>query len=153
MSQSTMTSPPQTQPIAASGLDYGAAFEIGRHIIDRWTRGIFACEQELAMFGMARFTRDFEAWSALARCKNVGEILQCQTDFAQRATAEYSAEADKLLELMTNVAGQVLTMGQEGAVAGQAQQANGAKAAEDVTPLASAPASATQTQRRAPSRA
>lgn len=153
MSQSTMTSPPQTRPIAALGLDYGAALEIGRHIIDRWTRGVFACEQELAMFGMARFTRDFEAWSALARCRNVGEILQCQTDFAQKAAAEYSAEADKLFQLVTNVADQVLTMGQEGATAAQAQQAIGAKAAEDMTLSGSAPASASQTQRRAPSRA
>src|SRR5579872_852660 len=111
MSQSDETSTPRTQPSAASGLP---ALEIGRRVLEQWTRGTFAYGHELSLFAMARFNREFETWRALATCRSAEEIIQCQQDFAQKATADYAAEVGKLLQLTIDAAGEAFTMGEQG---------------------------------------
>lgn len=122
MPQSAETKSPRSTPMSALGLDYGPAAEMGRRAFDQWTRGMFEYSHELSLFAMAQFNQDVEAWKALASCTSVGEIVHCQFAYAQKATADYAAEAGKLLELITGSAGTAFTASAPGAAAAPEQQ-------------------------------
>jgi len=147
MSQTAGSSAAQPPETAGSRADYGAALEIGRRVLEHWTRGIFACAHDLTLFAMARTNQDFETLKTIARSTSVEELLRCQCDFAQKAAADYSAESARLFQLMTDFTGNALATNQQ-AVTAHADE----KSAWQVTPSAPPPASPPERERRGGSR-
>ncbi|HUZ75929.1 MAG TPA: phasin family protein [Stellaceae bacterium] len=149
MSQSAETSTPRSPPTPAFGLDYGPAVEIGQRALDQWTRGMFAYTHELGQFAVGRFNQDFEMWKALVNCTNVGELLNCHYEFAQKAAADYATEASKLIELMTNCATNAFATG---APERRTQPGEASAWRLMPAPAAPSPAAAEGAPRHAPSR-
>ncbi|THH36024.1 phasin family protein [Aliishimia ponticola] len=59
---------------------------------------------ESARFVSDRLQQDMETQRALLNCKTPAELLQVQTEFYQNAMEQYAAEANKLMEMMTQAA-------------------------------------------------
>jgi len=107
MSQTHETKPFEW-PMLMPDLGYGAALDTGRQALDRWTHGVFECGAELSAFAMARWQEDLESWKALANCRSMDELLQCQCGIVQKAASDYMAEAGKLAQVMMGAANAML---------------------------------------------
>jgi Phasin protein len=52
--------------------------------------------EELMTFWQGRFQADMDAWKAFASCRNPADFFECQRQFAEKTTAQYRDEANKL---------------------------------------------------------
>ena len=95
-------------PMLMPDLGYGAALDTGRQALDRWTHGVFECGRELSAFAMARWQDDLDGWKALANCRSMDELLQCQCGLVQKAASDFMAEAGKLAQVMMDAANAML---------------------------------------------
>lgn len=60
---------------------------------------------ESARFVSDRLQQDLEAQRALLNCKTPVELLQVQTEFYQKAVAQYAEEAARMMKIMTKSPG------------------------------------------------
>lgn len=56
----------------------------------------FELAHEMLTFSQARLQANIDAWQALATCRNPSDFLECQNEFAEKATAQYFDETNKL---------------------------------------------------------
>ena len=56
----------------------------------------FELAHEMLIFSQARFQANIDAWQALVTCRNPGDFLECQKEFAEKTTAQYLDETNKL---------------------------------------------------------
>jgi len=57
---------------------------------------------ECNRFFMARLREDLETQKAMLRCTSPAELMQVQTEFYQSAVRQYSEEAMRLFQMMTD---------------------------------------------------
>jgi len=60
---------------------------------------------ESARFLSERLQHDLEVQQAMLRCKTPMELFQVQTEFYQKAVADYAAEATRMMQITTTSAG------------------------------------------------
>jgi hypothetical protein len=75
-------------------------------VVENWTQSsirMTELSQELIAFWQTRFQADMDGWKALASCHNPGELIECQRQFAEKATAQYCDEASKLTSRLVAV--------------------------------------------------
>jgi hypothetical protein len=65
--------------------------------------GAVEVAQEILAFTQARFQADVDAWKALTDCRNASDFLAYQKGFAEKVTAQYFNEADKIGNKMVGV--------------------------------------------------
>jgi len=82
----------------------GSIFEVNRQTFDSWIRGVMEISQEMVEFTQARFQEDAAAWMKLAACRSPDEAMSCQQRFAETAAKQYLAEAEKLSQLIVDIA-------------------------------------------------
>jgi hypothetical protein len=105
----------------ASGPNYGAAMEVGRQVIDQWTRGIFDYGDELGRFAVTRLNQQMETCREFANCRSVGDAVTCEWTFLQKAWADYSTQAAKQFQFWTTLAENVMAIGPAIALAAHPQ--------------------------------
>jgi len=64
--------------------------------------GFLAINKEIVDFTTNRIQADIIAVQSLAACKDWSDAFEVQSDFATKATEEYSAEVSKLVTLTTD---------------------------------------------------
>ena len=57
---------------------------------------------ESARFMVDRFQQDLDTQKAMLSCKSPAELLQLQSEFYRQAIQQYTAEANRMLAIMTN---------------------------------------------------
>lgn len=75
----------------------------GIQVLGSWTQNSaatvkdsFELAHEMLTFSQARLQANIDAWRALATCRNPVDFLECQKEFAEKATAQYLDETNKL---------------------------------------------------------
>ena len=69
-----------------------------------WTRAVATVTEEMSQFLQTRVQEGLGMWSKLATCKDMGQVLECQYEFAQKAATDYLDEARKLSQLTMTLA-------------------------------------------------
>jgi len=105
----TAQSKDKTFPAMAGIPNFGFLLEANQQYISHWFEGTLALSKDLGEFAQNRVHEDMVAWSALAGCKSVEEVAECQRRFAEKATAQYSEEFGKLSQRMIGLATEGLT--------------------------------------------
>jgi hypothetical protein len=140
MPESQAHTPHAEWPSLVPDFMFGTLFDSGRYAIDRWTHGLFALSDEINAFALARWQQDMETWRALANCRSVEDVVQCQCGFLQRAAADYMAEVGKLAQEMMGAAGAAFATPAQ--TAPQRQSWEVAPASETAPPSQEAPSRA-----------
>ena len=85
--------------------------QANERVLENWMKmneavagGVFKFSEEMLRFAQARFHEDVEANAALARCRTPKDFFDCQHHFAEKATADYLAAANKMVGMMTEFA-------------------------------------------------
>ena len=56
----------------------------------------FELAHEMLTFSQVRLQANIDTWQALVTCRNPSDFLECQKAFAEKATAQYLDETNKL---------------------------------------------------------
>jgi hypothetical protein len=90
---------------AGNGLmpDFSPWMGGGANALDSWAqptssmmKGSFELAQEMLAFSQMRLQANIDAWKALTACRNPGDLLECQKEFTDKATAQCVDEANKI---------------------------------------------------------
>jgi len=73
--------------------------DIQQQAFQSWTRAIAAWATEMSEFAQARLQENMVTWSALIACRDINQLSACQSQFVQKASADYFAEVNKLSRL------------------------------------------------------
>jgi len=83
--------------------DFGLWTGGGIPALGNWTQSgsatmkdSFELAHEMLTFSQARLQANIDAWQALTTCRNPADFLECQKEFAEKATAQYLDETNKL---------------------------------------------------------
>lgn len=98
--ESTLSPPPMAALMGSNGETIETAFESQRALWDSMAE----LGQEMMEFMNHRLQEDMETSRALMTCKTPEEAFRLQCRFAETATREYFAEAQKVMELAAKVA-------------------------------------------------
>lgn len=109
MPSKSNTTPATSQEGAAEQLDRMAAFngeamEVFVQACQAYVSGVATLNGELMGFVNTRLNHDAELSQALSQCGNWSDAANLQQNWAQQATQEYLAEANRLTELASKVA-------------------------------------------------
>ena len=69
-----------------------------------WLRQANRMRDETLRFAQERFKKEIEAAAQLVRCTNPSEAFALQAEFANQMAADYFAEGQKIVELMSEMA-------------------------------------------------
>lgn len=93
-----------------AGPDFRSWMSGTNHALEDWTRsgaemmkGAVEITQEIMTFSQNLLQADIDAWKALTACRNPGEFFECQKQFAEKATAQYLDEANKITSRIIGV--------------------------------------------------
>ncbi|MGI9326016.1 MAG: phasin family protein [Pseudomonadales bacterium] len=108
MPRSTKSKTQTTQASAREALDpiaafNGAAAETFVRTCQAYTNGANTMNAEMMSFMNNRMNRDIEFTQAMSKCENWSGVVDVQQKWAQQATEEYFAEANKLVQLATKL--------------------------------------------------
>lgn len=88
---------------ASPFLDFSSWTGSGVQALESWTQSgsatikdSFEFAHEMLTFSQACLQANIDAWQALATCRNPADFLECQKEFAEKATAQYLDETNKL---------------------------------------------------------
>jgi hypothetical protein len=88
---------------ASPFLDFSSWTDGGMQALGSWTQSSaatmkdsFELAHEMLTFSQARLQANIDAWQALATCRNPADFLECQKEFADKTTAQYLDETNKL---------------------------------------------------------
>ena len=108
MPRNTKSKTQTTQASAREALDpiaafNGAAAETFVRTCQAYTNGANTMNAEMMSFMNNRMNRDIEFTQAMSKCENWSGVIDVQQKWAQQATEEYFAEANKLVQLATKL--------------------------------------------------
>lgn len=90
--------------------DFSSWTGSGVRALESWTQSSsatmkdsFEFAHEMLTFSQARLQANIDAWQALATCRNPADFLECQKEFAEKATAQYLDETSKLTTRMIGI--------------------------------------------------
>jgi hypothetical protein len=90
------------------GRDYQKAvergFETATRSFSEANRGFQAMAAEVTDFSKRRWEDVFHAWERLLRARHFGDVVEVQTQYAQRAFEAYTSEMSKLGEMCLDTA-------------------------------------------------
>ncbi|MFU8778804.1 MAG: phasin family protein [Roseovarius sp.] len=89
---------PTTKTSAKPETDALSAAMVAGHPAARMWRDIMA---ESARFVSERLQNDLETQKALLRCQSPADLMQLQSEFFRKAMEQYTSEAQRLFEIMT----------------------------------------------------
>jgi hypothetical protein len=64
--------------------------------------GMTRCAREVGDFMQTRMNENVATVQGLGRCKSVGEMIELETEYMQKAAAQYFQEASRLMDLATD---------------------------------------------------
>jgi hypothetical protein len=86
-------------------------FETASRSFSEANKGVQAMAAELTDFSKRRWEDIFRAWEQLLRARHLGDVVEAQTQYAQRAFDAYTSEISKLgkmyLDTARSVSGRV----------------------------------------------
>ena len=85
-----------------------------------WLEQTNRVRDEALRFAQERFAKGLEAVVQLAECRDPATAFAVQAEFASKAAADYLAEGQKMIELMSYLAQDGFTKLQQGAETGRA---------------------------------
>ena len=83
---------------------FNPPFALNERAFTSWVRGVSAFAEEIGRFTQIRLHEDTEVWQVLATCRNPMEAIECQKRYAEKAAGQYIEEANKLTQLVMDVA-------------------------------------------------
>jgi hypothetical protein len=81
-----------------------SGFEAASRSLSEANRGFQAMADELTDFSKSRWEAVFQAWEQLLRVRHLGDVVEVQTRYAQRAYDAYMSEMSKLGEMYLGTA-------------------------------------------------
>ena len=89
------------------GQEYQQAAERGFYAVSRSfseaNKGLQVLASEMTDFSKRRFEDVFRAWEQLLRARSLPDVVQVQTQYAQKAYEAYTSEMSKLGEMYMGV--------------------------------------------------
>ena len=76
----------------------------GQNAVAGWLEGMHALSGEMSELAQARMRFVTEAWSDLAACRNLEQIIACNARLTNRATEHFTGEMTKFAQLMAKMA-------------------------------------------------
>jgi len=83
---------------------FQTGFEAASRSLSEANKGFQAMADELTDFSKSRWEAVFQAWEQLLRVRHLGEVVEVQTRYAQRAYDAYMSEMSKLGEMYLGTA-------------------------------------------------
>ena len=102
MAEETTKRGEEVQERVQSGFESG--FEAASRSLSEANRGFQAMADELTDFSKSRWEAVFQAWEQLLRVRHLGDVVEVQTRYAQRAYDAYMSEMSKLGEMYLGTA-------------------------------------------------
>ena len=81
-----------------------SGFEAASRSLSEANKGFQAMADELTDFSKSRWEAVFQAWEQLLRVRHLGDVVEVQTRYAQRAYDAYMSEMSKLGEMYLGTA-------------------------------------------------
>ena len=81
---------------------FQTGFEAASRSLSEANKGFQAMADELTDFSKSRWEAVFQAWEQLLRVRHLGDVVEVQTRYAQRAYDAYMSEMSKLGEMYLN---------------------------------------------------
>jgi hypothetical protein len=83
---------------------FQTGFEAASRSLSEANKGFQAMADELTDFSKSRWEAVFQAWEQLLRVRHLGDVVEVQTRYAQRAYDAYMSEMSKLGEMYLGTA-------------------------------------------------
>jgi hypothetical protein len=83
---------------------FQTGFEAASKSLSEANKGFQAMADELTDFSKSRWEAVFQAWEQLLRVRHLGDVVEVQTRYAQRAYDAYMSEMSKLGEMYLGTA-------------------------------------------------
>ena len=83
---------------------FQTGFEAASRLLSEANKGFQAMADELTDFSKSRWEAVFQAWEQLLRVRHLGDVVEVQTRYAQRAYDAYMSEMSKLGEMYLGTA-------------------------------------------------
>ena len=83
---------------------FQTGFEAASRSLSEANKGFQAMADELTDFSKSRWEAVFQAWEQLLRVRHLGDVVEVQTRYAQRAYDAYMSEMSKLREMYLGTA-------------------------------------------------
>ena len=83
---------------------FQTGFEAASRSLSEAKKGFQAMADELTDFSKSRWEAVFQAWEQLLRVRHLGDVVEVQTRYAQRAYDAYMSEMSKLGEMYLGTA-------------------------------------------------